>query len=461
MQKKLKLAVIALCYASLACAQTEETQAQKAATMDESAFTFTEAQLGDNDDMSQNVTIISSNNNLFANSVGFLFSPVRFRYRSFSQKYNDVHVNGVLLNDMETGQFRFSQVGGLNQMTRNADNVLAFENGSFDMSNMGGSVNYNFRASNFAAGHRLALSAANRNYTLRGMYTYSSGLTRKGWAVTANVTYRWANRGYVEGTFYNALSYFLGVEKIWGNHHLSLATWGNPTERSTQGASTDEAYWMANNQYYNPYWGYQNGEKRNSRVVNDFAPSAIMTWDWQINDDIKLTTSLFGRLSWYKSTKLNYNNSDNPQPDYWKLMPSSYYNVFDETDEMNRSAQAVANWYTAYNAFKGSEANRQINFDQLIYSNKQAAKQGQDAMYFIQAKHNDAMTLTLSSALNIMTDDVSSWNLGVMFATNRARHYQTMEDMLGATVFHNINTYALGNYPENDPRQHRLRPVPR
>jgi hypothetical protein len=73
-------------------------------------------------------------------------------------------------------------------------------------------------------------------------------------------------------------------------------------------------------------------------------------------------------------------------------------------------------------------------------------------MYFIQAKHNDAMTLTLSSALNIMTDDVSSWNLGVMFATNRARHYQTMEDMLGATIFHNINTYALGNYPENDPR---------
>ena len=161
---------------------------------------------------------------------------------------------------------------------------------------------------------------------------------------------------------------------------------------------------------------------------------------------------MFGRLSWYKSTKLNYNNSDNPQPDYWKLMPSSYYNVFDETDEMNRSAAAVANWYSAYNAFKGSEANRQINFDQLIYSNKQAAKQGQDAMYFIQAKHNDAMTLTLSSALNILTDDVSSWNLGVMFATNRARHYQTMEDMLGATIFHNINTYALGNYPENDPR---------
>ena len=100
MQKKLKLAVLALCYAPLAFAQTEETQAQKNAAMDESAFTFTEAQLGDNDDMSQNVTIIGSNNNMYAERVGFLFSPVRFRYRSFNQKYNDVHINGMLMNDM-------------------------------------------------------------------------------------------------------------------------------------------------------------------------------------------------------------------------------------------------------------------------------------------------------------------------------------------------------------------------
>ena len=50
-------------------------------------------------------------------------------------------------------------------------------------------------------------------------------------------------------------------------HSLALSTWGNPTERSTQGASTDEAYWLANDYQYNPYWGYQNGHKRNSRVV--------------------------------------------------------------------------------------------------------------------------------------------------------------------------------------------------
>ena len=119
MQKKLKLVVISLCYASLAIAQTEQTEGQKTSSSVEQAFTFTEAQLGEDDDMSQNVTIINSNNNIYAGEVGFLFSPVRFRYRAFNQKYNDVFINGAPANDMETGQFRYSMVGGLNQQTRN------------------------------------------------------------------------------------------------------------------------------------------------------------------------------------------------------------------------------------------------------------------------------------------------------------------------------------------------------
>ena len=30
----------------------------------------------------------------------------------------------------------------------------------------------------------------------------------------------------------------------------------------------------------------------------------------------------------YSSTKLNYNNSDNPAPDYYKSLPSSFYDVW-------------------------------------------------------------------------------------------------------------------------------------
>ena len=441
MQKKLILAMMALSYAPLTFAQTDSTN------VGEAAFTFTEAQLGEDDNMSQNVTIVNSNTNVYASEVGFLFSPVRFRYRALNQKYNDIYINGALANDMESGQFRYSLVGGLNQQTRNMESALPFESNNFSFTALGGSNNYNFRPASMATGHRITLTGANRNYTLRGMYTYNSGLNSKGWAYSANVTYRWADKGYVPGTFYNSLSYFFGVQKLIGNNHsLAFSTWGNPTERSTQGASTDEMYWLANDYQYNPYWGYQNGKVRNSRVVNDFAPSAIFTWDWKLNDKNKLTTSLFGKYSWYSSTKLNYNGADNPHPDYWKRLPSSYYDVWG--DNAMNSRQGYDDFLTAIDYLSSSKAVRQINFDQLIFANRQAAKQGADAMYFIQAKHNNALNLTLTSTLTSHLTEKSVWNNGFMVSYNNASHYQTMDDMLGASTYRNINFYALGNYPE-------------
>ena len=92
MQNKLKLAVIALCYAPAVFAQTDSLATQPT-TISESAFTLTEAQLGEDEDMSQSVTIINSSSNIYANEVGYLFSPVRFRYRAFDQKFNDVYIN--------------------------------------------------------------------------------------------------------------------------------------------------------------------------------------------------------------------------------------------------------------------------------------------------------------------------------------------------------------------------------
>ncbi len=448
MSKKLKFLMLTLCLSTTVWAQEEEISDSLAlGTQDEQAFTFTEAQLGEDEDMSQNVTIISSNNNLYASQVGYLYSPVRFRYRAFNQKYNEIYINGVPMNDMESGQFRYSLVGGLNQQTRGVESSLPFEDNGFAMSAMGGSNNYNFRPSRFATGQRITLSGANRNYKLRGMYTYNSGVLENGWAFSGNLTYRWADEGYVEGTFYNALSYFLGAEKfINDKHRISFVTWGNPTERAGQGAATDECYWMANDRYYNPYWGYQNGKKRNSRVVNDFAPTALFTWDWQIDEQTKLTTAISGRYSMYKSTKLNY-TEENPHPDYWKNMPSSYYDVW-ERDGLGylRTEQAQSDWLYARTVWGGHKEDRQIDFDRLYAANKAAAAQGRDAIYFIQAKNNNNLNIALASSLNAELSRYSSLNIGFQLASNTGMHFQTMEDLLGASQFSNINTYALGKY---------------
>ena len=463
MQKKLKLAVIAFCFAPMAFAQTPEIpdslesaeQEGQTAVASEQTFTFTEAQLGEEDDMSQNVTIISSNQNVYASQVGFTFSPVRFRYRALNQKYNEIYINGASMNDMETGQFRYALVGGLNQQTRGVETTLPFEFNNFAMPGMAGSNNYDFRPSHLATGQRITLSGANRNYTLRAMYTYNSGLRPDGWAFSANVTYRWASMGtsYVDGTFYNALSYFFGAEKKLGNGHaLSIVTWGNPTERAAQGAATDEMYWLANSNFYNPNWGYQDGKKRSSRIVNDFAPTLMLTWDWDINEKTKMTTSLTGRYSWYKNTKLNYNGGENPAPDYWKNMPSSNYDVWYEDDYWGRTANGYADFEYSRIFMMDSKANRQINWDRLYYANQQGNLTGRDAAFYVQAKHNNNFNLTLSSSLKRELSKTTTWNVGLQLAHNTGFHFQTMEDLLGANTFHNINTYALGKYSPADPR---------
>ena len=168
-----------------------------------------------------------------------------------------------------------------------------------------------------------------------------------------------------------------------------------------------------------------------------------------MNDNNKLVTSLFGKYGMYKSTKLNYNGGDNPQPDYWKRLPSSYYDVWG--NDYN-TEQGYQDFLTARNYFMGSMAARQISFDQLIYANRQAASQGADAMYYIQARNSNAFNLTLSSTLTSHITEKSVWNNGFFVAHNDNNHFQTMEDLLGASYFHNINTYALGTYPAGSDR---------
>ena len=459
MQKKLKLAVIALCCPAFAFAQTPDTEAQKAASTDESAFTFTEAQLGEDDNVSQEVTVINSNNNVYARDAGFRFSAARFKYRAYDSKYSDIYINGVPVNDIERGQFRYSFVGGLNNFTRGLESGLPFESTHFAMPSLGSTNNYNFRPSAQAAGHRLSLAGANRSYTLRGMYAYNSGLSSKGWAFSAGLTYRWASMetSYVEGTFYNALSYFLGIEKVFGDHSISLVTWGNPTERGGQGASTDEMFWIANDRYYNPYWGYQDGKKRNSRVVHDFAPAALLTWDWKIDDKTNLTTSLLGKYSMYSSSKLERRGGDNPQPDYYSKMPSYYYDVWAPYTG-DRSEGARKQWQETYDFLSSSKANRQLNWNQLYYSNKLMNEEGQDGKYYQQAYHDDQFTMTLASTLKKALTNKSTIDLGINASHVVGMHYQTMEDLLGANSFHNVNDYAISTYGENaDEVQYDLR----
>lgn len=452
MKKGVTLIAAACCATSMLYAQ-QPADSVNVLTDDNADFTFTESQLDEDNDAAQTVASLSSSkSDLYLSDVGYLFSPMRFKVRAYDNAYNQVYMNGLLLNDAELGRFSYGMIGGMNEATRNKESVSGFEPNTFAFTPVGGATSINSRATAFAQGSKLTLSACNRNYLARAMFTHSTGLMDNGWALAGTVGYRWANEGVIDGTFYNSLSYFLAAEKkIDDRHSLSLVTFGSPTERAQQTAATEEVYWLANSHYYNSNWGYQNGEKRNARVVNDFEPTAILTWDFGINEKMKLVTSAGFKYSMYSTSALGWGgDAYDPRPDYYKNLPSSVFDVWDPNknnpDYLAENPYLLEQYNTLVDHWTSSEANRQINWDRMYYVNRQSELNGGEALYYQERRHNDQMVISLGSTLNHNINDTHKYALGLQLNTTKGMHYKTMEDLLGGTRYTDIDKFAANDY---------------
>ena len=433
-----------------------QTPADSLSVLDNADFTFTESQLDEDNDAAQTVsTVTGAKSDPYNSEVGYLFSAMRFKVRAYDNMYNSYYLNGLQLNDLELGRFGYSMVGGMNDATRNQEGLSAYDFNRVGIMGVGGGTSVNSRASQFAQGNKLTLSGCNRNYVARGMYTHATGILPSGWAFAGQVGYRWASEGVIEGTFYNSFSYFLAAEKRFNEHHsLSLVTFGSPTERAQQGASTEEAYWLANSHYYNPNWGYQGGEKRNARVVNDFEPTAILTWDWKINDAKKLTTAAGFKYSMYSSTALSWSgDAYDPRPDYYKNLPSSIFDVYDpeknNPDYLAQNPYLLEQYNDLVDFWTGSKANRQINWDRMYYVNRQSEAAGGEALYYQERRHNDQMVFALNSAFSQEINRNSKYTLGLSLNATKGMHYKTMADLLGAHSFTDIDKFAANDYGIN------------
>ncbi len=453
MSKGVKLMAAALCFSAGTMAQ--EVKTDSVSTEEEFDFSLTEGQIDEDAEAANTVTLVSSKKDPYMSEVGYAWSAMRFKYRALDNAYVGNYFNGVKLNNVENGRFSFSGItGGLNDATRNKEGVSHYDDNQFSYAPLGGATNTDLRASHYAAGSKAIFSLTNRSYYARLGYTYATGLLQNGWAFMGSVAYRYADRGNIEGTFYNSFSFMLGAEKrLSDDHSISFNIWGAPTERGQQGASTEEAYWLANSHYYNPYWGYQNGHRRNSRVVTEFSPTALFTWDWKIDDDTKLTTT--AAVTWmnYASTALSYNNAYNPRPDYYKNLPSSAFNVYN--DAYNNPTWLTDNpavfdtWKNLYNYWTSDKAHRQVQWDQLYAQNEANNATGKDALYYQEKRHNNQLTFNFSSILDGKFNTHGKYLLGVNINSTKGMHYKTMADLLGAAKFHDEDNYSLNKYGRN------------
>lgn len=450
MSKGVKLMAAALLVATGATAQEVKTDSVELA--EEFDFSLTEGQIDEDAEAASTITLVKSTKDPYINEVGFKWSAMRFKYRALDNAYVGNYINGAKFNNVENGRFSFSGItGGLNDATRNKTGAGFLDQSTFAYSPLGGATDIDIRASHYAAGNKIGIAATNRNYLLRGTYTYASGLLDNGWAFMGSLAYRWAQEGNIEGTFYNSLSFMLGAEKVLNDQHsIAFNIWGAPTERGQQGASTEEAYALAKSHYYNPYWGYQNGVKRNSRVVTEFSPTALFTWDWKIDEQTKLATT--AAVTWmnYASSAISYNNAYNPMPHYYKNLPSSVFNVYNDNYNnpgwLGENPGVYDTWQNLYDFWTSDKANRQVQWDQLYAQNEANNATGKDALYYVEKRHNNQLAFNLSSVLNGKFNSWGAYTLGLNINSTKGMHYKTMADLLGANIFHDYDNYSLNKY---------------
>ena len=438
--------------------------------------------LEDDEGRNQNmVSTTSTRNDVFTNHVAFTFSAARFRTRGFDNTFNQTYINGVNFNGLERGTFNFSSLGGLNRITRQRDDALSLQTTAYGFGDLGATSNILMNASRFAQGWHVGLAAANRNYKGRVTATYASGLLKSGWAFAAALAWRYSpvidKKGIIgEGSGYNSFGYFFSAEKIFNaNHSLNILTFGAPTQRGQNLAVTQEVYDLTGSIYYNPAWGYQNGKVRNSRIVKSFDPTVIANYEWKTEKhNVKVGLGL--HYSRYSNSALNYYNASDPKPDYYRNLPSILYdgqinpdgtfltkdlngvdlyvqpgsntggqryweyegNVFGPSVDFN-AYQAMTDLWTGRN-----NETTQINWDQLYEANRSAFASNPEgqARYILERRHNDLMELALNAIYRGQVLDNMKLTAGVELKSGRGMHYKTIDDMLGAYQWYDIDPFS-------------------
>lgn len=414
---------------------------------DQEDMLFDQSALEDNDGNALTIgALTGASDNVYYNATNYDFSVMRFRFRGYDSEYQTMYINGVPLNDLARGRFNYSGLGGLNRAFRNRTNTIGLASSTYGFGGIGGSSNISTITSDYAPGFNGSVAYTNAAYMLRAMAMYSTGINSKGWGLTVSAIGRYADEGVVPGTFYHSGGAFISLEKEFNlQHSLVLTAWGAPTQRATNSPTYLEAYELADNNLYNPNWGWFDGKKRSAKIVETFDPTLMLNWIWKPNDNTSLNTSATVRWVNYSTSALNWYNAADPRPDYYRYLPS-YYKDNPEAYDLY------------YDLWTKDESMRQIDWGNLYQTNNlnnlanenlpDASKKG--STYILENRHSNQFNAIFNTLLQHRVSSTFSLQGGLTANMTSANYYKTIRDLLGGEFWLDIDQFAERDFP-NDP----------
>ncbi|WP_298417407.1 carboxypeptidase regulatory-like domain-containing protein [uncultured Kordia sp.] len=410
---------------------------------DVTLISLTDDELNDDSTAADNISgLLQSSRDIYLRTAAFEFGATFFRVRGLDSENGTVLINGIEMNKQFNGRPQWSNWGGLNDVVRNQELTNGLSASDYTFGGILGTTNINTRASQYREGGRVTYSSSDRSYTNRIMASYSSGLLESGWAYTISAGRRWGDEGFNDGTFYDANSLLISVEKVLNDKHsINFTGIYAPNRRGQSSANTQEVFDLKGIRY-NDFWGYQDGEKRNSRVRRVVEPILMLNHNWDISEKTRLNTNIAYQFGEQGRSRLDFGGTDldasgfpigsglNPSPTYYQKLPSYFARNFPEDPALEFGAQ------------QAFIEDGQIDWAALYRANQNNLVAGGNAVNILYEDRSDDKQLTANTIFNTSINDNITLNAGATFTSLKSENFAEVLDLLGGRGFLDVDGFA-------------------
>ena len=415
--------------------------------LDLSVITLTDDELNDDTTSSDNVSgLLQASKDIYLRTAAYEFSASFFRVKGLGSENGAILINGIEFNKIYNGRPQWSNWGGLNDVTNNQEFNAGLSPSTYTFGKLLGVTNISTRPSEARAGTKVSYASSNRSYNHRMMITYASGLLRNDWAFTVSAGRRAAKEGYSDGTFYDANSFFATVEKkLNKNHSINFSAIISPNRRGKSSANTQEVFDLKGTKY-NSYWGFQNGEIRNTRVKEVIEPIVLLNHYWRFNSRSTLQTNIGYQFGSVGNSRIDYNGSkidgsinniptivklggSNPDPSYYQKLPS--YGL-------------KQNYPNVYRIKQDFVENGQLDWKELYRANQNPFNNNHST-YLLYEDRNDDKLLIINSIYESEITNHILLNASIQLKQLQSDNYAKVLDLLGGKLFLDIDNFAENN----------------
>ncbi len=291
------------------------------------------------------------------------------------------------------------------------------------------------------SGRSVGLYFSGKGY-LGGVRASLHDMLKRDWSMSAYVAARGGDDLYVKGVYQDAIDVGSRFTKYFPTGAiLSVLGAVAISERGMRSGSTQEVFGLRADNLYNPLWGRQMGEVRNSRVRRDAVPFLVASYITQVSGRTSMTLSLGGDYGVRKMSSLGWYDAMTPRPDNYRYLPSYFAD--------NELSDMVAEAWRA-----GDEDYTQINWADLYRVNsmsKDGAVYALDDRVERLARGEFALRLKSEFSSNVII------SYGLRAWMYSSRNFKRMRDLLGADYLVDVDYYLMdddsfSNSLQNDKR---------